>query len=87
MTDSPSSAHPDPPDDASEVSVFLGDGEGDDDDEWISPAPDSDLHAEHRKRFNLAAFGTTFEGGALSKPRARNTRLMSRHIRWSNDCT
>jgi transposase InsO family protein len=38
------------------------------------------LHAEHRRTFNLAAFGTTFEAGAPSpKVRPVTNRMMAKH--------
>jgi hypothetical protein len=38
------------------------------------------LHAEHRRTFNLAAFGTTFEAGAPSpKVRPVTSRMMAKH--------
>ena len=38
-----------------------------------------DVLKEHRRQFNLAAFGTTFEGGALSKERGKSHKMMPKH--------
>ena len=39
----------------------------------------TDVHREHRIKFNSAAFGTTFEGGAMANRRAKNSRMMPKH--------
>ena len=38
----------------------------------------AELYAEHRKKFNLAAFGSTLESGAIGKPRAVNKRIWTK---------
>jgi hypothetical protein len=36
-----------------------------------------ELIMEQRKKLNIAAFGTTFESGAISKQQAKNNRILS----------
>lgn len=48
------------------------------DDEAAEDKEKNELHAVHRNTFNLLAFGTTFEGGPISKSALRNKRLMSK---------
>ena len=79
----PSSNH-DTPDVTQEVVSFSVDADSDPEEGYQYPEHHSDrrskaeLYAEHRKKFNLAAFGSTLESGAIGKPRAVNKRIWTK---------
>jgi hypothetical protein len=77
-TDSSSSSRDSRPDDISCIGGDVLEKEEPPADDSSEDKEKDELRAAQRNTFNLLAFGTTFEGGPISKAALRNKRLMSK---------